>query len=153
MTMSTPLTVRSLMAKQSYPGPKNLNAGGAYVCNGSSNGSGGSHGCISPGSLLLSSGCPLHLQRTNPISTHLLPDGTVSSNILHVLGSDLILLQGVLHLIASSAPQLNVDHDVSGHLTLCGAVDILITCPNYCNWHWVIMASIILQLVFLIISV
>ncbi len=36
-----------------------------YVCNGSCS---GSHGCISPGLLLLSYGCPLHLECMNPIS-------------------------------------------------------------------------------------
>ncbi len=66
---STPLAVRFLMTKQSNPGPTDSIAGGAYVCNGSSSGSGGSHGCISPGLLLLSYACPLHLERMNPISS------------------------------------------------------------------------------------
>ncbi len=102
MMTSTPLAVRLLMTKQSNPGPTNSITGGAYVCNGSSSGSGGSHGCISPGSLLLSYACPLLLERMNPISTQFLPVGAVSSNILQVLGSDLTLLQGVLHLILIS---------------------------------------------------
>ncbi len=104
---------------QSYPGPTNSIAGGAYVCNGSSSGSGGSHGCISTGLLMLSYACPLHLEHMNPISTQLLPNGTVCSTILQVLKSDLTLLQGVLYLIsyiASSLPQLNVDHDVAGRI-------------------------------------
>ncbi len=104
MMMSTPLAVRFLMTKQSNPGPTDSIAGGAYVCNGSSSGSGGSHGCISPGLLLLSYACPLHLEHMNPISSfaQLLPVGAVRSNILQVLGSDLTLLQGVLHLILIS---------------------------------------------------
>ncbi len=54
------------MTKQSNPGPTDSIAVGVSVCNGSSSGSGGSHGCISPGSLLLSYACPLHLERMNP---------------------------------------------------------------------------------------
>lgn len=72
------LTVRSLIAWQSYPG--------------------GNHGCISADSLLLSSGCPLRLQYTIPIPAQLSPSGTFSSNILEVLGSDLALPHSVLHL-------------------------------------------------------
>ncbi len=99
MMTFTPLAVRLLMTKQSNPGPIDSIAGGAYVCNCS--GSGSSHGSFSPGSLLLSYGCPLHLEHMNSISTQLLPDGAISSNILQVLGSDLTL-QGVLHLILIS---------------------------------------------------
>ncbi len=87
MTTSTPLTVRPLMTKQSYPGPTNSTAGGAYVCNGNSSGSGGSHGCTSPGSLLLSYGCPLHLEHMNHSFCQMVRSAATSSRssglILH----------------------------------------------------------------------
>ncbi len=91
-------------------------------------------------------------------SLHSFCHGTVRSNILQLLGSDLTLLQGILHLNLISLlrpPRALCGLSRAPPRALCGAVDMgsPLCDPSHCRWCWVIMASILLQLVFLSISV